>query len=366
MDVADEKQNLGDFVAINGEEEEEEFVEEEIEEEEETSERDGGINSAGEEMKHGARSDSSSSGKIFVGGVAWETTEVTFLKHFKKYGEITDSVIMRDKRTNKPRGFGFITFADPSVVEKVLEEAHVIDGRTVEVKQTVPREEMTSKGGGLKTKKLFVGGIPPTLTEDELKEYFSSYGTVVENQIMLDHSTGRSRGFGFVTFESDGTVEELISEGKTHEIGGKQVEIKKAEPKRPDGDLRSNGRAGYGGGGGANSYGGYGGGAFGHGGGFKSGGGYGGRMGGSYGGYGGGYNASSAGAYGGYGGYGYGAGFGAGFGGAMYGGAEYGVGDRYGSPGGYGGAYATGGGYGGSRGYGSGGAANGRYHPYGR
>lgn len=54
-----------------------------------------------------------------------------FSKHFRNYGEITDSVIMKEKGTGRPRGFGFITFADPSVVEKVLEDDHVIDGRTV-------------------------------------------------------------------------------------------------------------------------------------------------------------------------------------------------------------------------------------------
>ena len=55
----------------------------------------------------------------------------TFAKHFKKYGEIADSVIMKDKHTQKPRGFGFVTFADPSVIDTVLEDEHVIDGRTV-------------------------------------------------------------------------------------------------------------------------------------------------------------------------------------------------------------------------------------------
>jgi len=38
---------------------------------------------------------------------------------------------MKDKHTQKPRGFGFVTFADPSVIDKVLEDDHVIDGRTV-------------------------------------------------------------------------------------------------------------------------------------------------------------------------------------------------------------------------------------------
>lgn len=51
--------------------------------------------------------------------------------HFKKYGEITDAVIMKDRSTGHPRGFGFVTFADPVVCDRVVLDKHVIDGRTV-------------------------------------------------------------------------------------------------------------------------------------------------------------------------------------------------------------------------------------------
>ncbi|XP_062178902.1 heterogeneous nuclear ribonucleoprotein 1-like isoform X2 [Phragmites australis] len=307
----------------------------------------------------------------------------TFTKHFQKYGAITDSVIMKDKHTRMPRGFGFVTFSDPSVIDRVLEDEHVIDGRTVEVKRTVPREEMSSKDShGPKTRKIFVGGIPPSLTEDKLKEHFSSYGKVAEHQIMLDHSTGRSRGFGFVTFESEDAVERVMSEGRMHDLGGKQVEIKKAEPKKPGGgDSSSNGRYSHGSGGYRGSHRGSGGG---------SGSGSSGSSGGS------GYRSGAAAYYGstayagygrgyGYGGNaGYGSGFGAGYGGSMYGGpygayggygSAYG-GGAYGAPGGYGaGGYGA---YGGARGYGAYGGAGGmgggstggrgssRYHPYGK
>lgn len=294
------------------------------------------------------RRDLSAAGKLFVGGISWETTEETFGNYFSKYGELTDSVIMLDKQSGRPRGFGFVTYVDPAVVDKVLEEEHVIDGRAVEVKRTVPREDMQQPKGVSKTKKIFVGGIPPSFSEDEMKEYFSSYGGIVEHQIMLDHQTGRSRGFGFVTFESEDAVEMIVSQGKTHELGGKQVEIKKAEPKRAWADPSGNGARSYGGsrGSAASSYAGR----------YNSGGGYSGKEGGygsygGYGNYGGGYGGASAGFYNGYGGYGYGFGFG----GPMYGNTGYG-GSGYGVPGGYGtpGGYAASTGYGDGKGYGSG------------
>jgi len=55
----------------------------------------------------------------------------SFSKYFSKYGEIVDSVIMMDKVSGRPRGFGFVTFVDAEVASKVLQEEHVIDGRVV-------------------------------------------------------------------------------------------------------------------------------------------------------------------------------------------------------------------------------------------
>ena len=58
---------------------------------------------------------------------------------------------------------------------------------------------------------------------EEFKAYFNSFGPVTEHQIMQDHTTGRSRGFGFVSFDNEQTVEDILSHGKMHELGGKQV-----------------------------------------------------------------------------------------------------------------------------------------------
>lgn len=200
----------------------------------------GNVDSIGSEIKHStSHYESSSSGKLFVGGVAWETTKETFSDYFSKYGEIADSVIMIDKHTGRPRGFGFVTFCDPAVADMVLKIDHVIDGRAVEVKRTVPRADMNDKLVS-RTKKIFVGGIPPGLTEEEFKDYFSSFGRILEHQIMIDYKTKRSRGFGFITFENEDSVENIFAGDKKHELGGKQVEIKKAVPKRFAYDFSSN------------------------------------------------------------------------------------------------------------------------------
>ncbi|CAA6672436.1 unnamed protein product [Spirodela intermedia] len=352
----------------------------------------------GSKSKEDARNrekDGASPGKIFVGGLAKDTSLATYAKHFGKYGEMTDYVIMKDKFTNQPRGFGFVTYADPSVVDKVIEDAHVINGKQNRAlylpggnQRTIPKDPSSKD---FKTKKIFVGGLPPTYTEDELKGFFSTYGKVVDHQIIRDHHSNRSRGFGFVIFDSEQSVDDLLSNGHMIEIAGAQVEIKKAEPKKsskqPSG-YGSNSRAhsfGEGPGGYGSSYSGYGGDEYGPPppyrtpGGFGSrfGGGYGGGYGGSYGGggagetslgysgrYGGGYGGAYGGGYGGgIGGYRRDEGFGgAGDGDGAYEGSSYGSG--YNSRPGAGG-YGFGPLYGGGRGaYGS--SSTARYHPYGR
>jgi len=52
-------------------------------------------------------------------------------RHFSKYGEVTDAVIMVDPITAKPRGFGFVTFKDPGLVDSVVKEKHTLDNKTV-------------------------------------------------------------------------------------------------------------------------------------------------------------------------------------------------------------------------------------------
>ncbi|KAL6567547.1 hypothetical protein OROGR_001215 [Orobanche gracilis] len=69
-------------------------------------------------------------GKLFIGGISWDTSEERLREYFQTFGEIVEAVIMRDRTTGRARGFGFIVFADASVAEKVVTERHIIDGRT--------------------------------------------------------------------------------------------------------------------------------------------------------------------------------------------------------------------------------------------
>ena len=128
---------------------------------------------------------------------------------------------------------------------------------------------------------IYVGNLPYSTTEEELREQASQYGELTSCTIIIDRETGRSRGFGFIEMANEDEALALIEGMNGSNMGGRMLTVNKARPRAPRG-----GGGGYGGGGGGygGGGGGYGGGGGGYGGG---GGGYGGRGGGG-GGYGGG------------------------------------------------------------------------------
>ncbi|TKY57368.1 Heterogeneous nuclear ribonucleoprotein 1 [Spatholobus suberectus] len=179
-------------------------------------------------------------GKLFIGGISWDTDEERLKEYFGKYGEVIEAVIMRDRTTGRARGFGFVVFADPAVAERVIMDKHIIDGRTVEAKKAVPRDDQNTvnrQSGGIhgspgpgRTKKIFVGGLPSTITESDFKKYFDQFGTITDVVVMYDHNTQRPRGFGFITYDLEEAVDRVLY--KTfHELSGKMVEVKRAVPK---------------------------------------------------------------------------------------------------------------------------------------
>ena len=126
--------------------------------------------------------------------------------------------------------------------------------------------------------KMYVGNLPFSATETDLRTLFSDYGAVTDLFLPVDRDTGRPRGFAFVTMDTPTAMQEAINGLNEKDFMGRPLAINEARPKED--------RPAYGGGGGGGGRGGYGGGGGGKGGRSGGGGGYGGGGGG--GGYGGG------------------------------------------------------------------------------
>lgn len=80
-------------------------------------------------------------------------------------------------------------------------------------------------------KKLFVGGLPYSVTNDELQQIFAKFGTVTSAQVITDRFSGRSKGFGFVEMEEDDKVEEAIKQLNGSDMGGRKITVNVARPR---------------------------------------------------------------------------------------------------------------------------------------
>uniref|UniRef100_H3D7K3 Heterogeneous nuclear ribonucleoprotein D n=1 Tax=Tetraodon nigroviridis TaxID=99883 RepID=H3D7K3_TETNG len=165
-------------------------------------------------------------GKMFVGGLSWDTTKKDLKDYFCKYGEVVDCTLKLDPITGRSRGFGFVLFKDAESVEKVFlcPKEHKLNGKVID-----PKKAKAMKGKE-PVKKIFVGGLSPDTPEEKVREYFGAFGEVESIELPMETKTNKRRGFCFITFKEEEPVK-CIMEKKFHNIGLSKCEIKVAVSK---------------------------------------------------------------------------------------------------------------------------------------
>jgi len=182
-------------------------------------------------------------GKMFVGGLSWDTSKKDLKDYFSKFGEVTDCTIKMDQQTGRSRGFGFILFKEAASVDKVLEQKeHRLDGRQID-----PKKAMAMKKEPVK--KIFVGGLNPDTDKEVIQEYFGTFGEIETIELPQDPKTEKRRGFVFITYKEESPVKKVL-EKKFHNVSGSKCEIKIAQPKEVYQQQQYGGGRGGGGGGG--------------------------------------------------------------------------------------------------------------------
>jgi len=159
--------------------------------------------------------------KFFIGGIPREASTADLHGVFGAFGSIKDATVLTNPNGSS-RGFAFVTFhdaPDPAILSGAVE----VFGTVVTIKESVPLRAMQHR-------KLFVGGLPKDFTEEHLNNIFSPYGPIAEAQVIRDATTGESRGFGFIVFQSDTGCLAAKHQYPGH-FQGIPISIRKVEPK---------------------------------------------------------------------------------------------------------------------------------------
>jgi len=169
--------------------------------------------------------------KLFIGSLSFDTTDEGMREYFKQFGVVLDCIVMKDPKTKRSRGFGFITFKTVAMVDEVMERRpHKLDGRTVTPKRAVSREDSEKPGAHATVKKIFVGGIKDDTEEVHLKNYFCKFGRIELVEVLEDRETKKKRGFAFITFEDHDAVDKIVAT-TYHTINNHNCNVRKALPK---------------------------------------------------------------------------------------------------------------------------------------
>lgn len=80
------------------------------------------------------------------------------------------------------------------------------------------------------SKKVYVGNLPFNMTQKELQELFATYGEIEEAVVISDKYSGRSKGFGFITFKDDAAAQKAVAEMNGKEVDGRALKVNEARP----------------------------------------------------------------------------------------------------------------------------------------
>uniref|UniRef100_A0A914HNG6 RRM domain-containing protein n=1 Tax=Globodera rostochiensis TaxID=31243 RepID=A0A914HNG6_GLORO len=166
--------------------------------------------------------------KLFIGGLSLNTTDESLHAFYAQYGVLVDCIVMRDAQTKRSRGFGFVSFQSADEVDAAMTaRPHTIDGKVVDPKRAVPREQSAKAESNVSTKRLYVSGVRDEHDEETFLRYFTDFGPVAKVEIIQDKNTNKARGFAFVTFDDYDPVDKCVLL-KSHMIGGYRCDVKKA------------------------------------------------------------------------------------------------------------------------------------------
>lgn len=150
--------------------------------------------------------------KLFIGNLSYDTNSEMLRDYFGKYGNISDCNVPTDAKTRLSKGFGFVIYRESKTLDEVMKlRPHKLDGRVLEPRRAIRREEANNPAANASTTKLYIGPLQDDISQEDLKNYFKQHGNVLEVERKAH------KDFGFITFDDFDPVDKCVNM-KKHRI----------------------------------------------------------------------------------------------------------------------------------------------------
>ncbi|KAI3746697.1 hypothetical protein L6452_09136 [Arctium lappa] len=171
--------------------------------------------------------------KLYFGNLPYLCDSAQLAGIIQDYGSPELVEVLYNRETGKSRGFAFVTMSSIEDCKAVIEnlDGREYGGRTLRVNfsdKPKPKEPLYPET----EYKLFVGNLSWSVTSESLTEMFNSHGNVVGARVLYDGETGRSRGYGFVSYSTKSEMETALQALDGVELEGRSMRVSLAEGKR--------------------------------------------------------------------------------------------------------------------------------------
>lgn len=171
-------------------------------------------------------------GNIFIKNLDKSIDNKDMYDTFSTFGTILSCKVATDEHGNS-KGYGFVHFETEEAANKAIEKVNgmLLSDKKLFVGRFVPRKDR-EKELGEKAKRftnVYIKNFPEAFNEEKLREIFEEFGAITSYRIMLDDSTGKSRGFGFVAYEDPEAAEIACTEMSGKEMEGKTLYVGRAQ-----------------------------------------------------------------------------------------------------------------------------------------
>ncbi|OIV98186.1 hypothetical protein TanjilG_11583 [Lupinus angustifolius] len=171
--------------------------------------------------------------KLFVGNLPYDVDSQKLAMLFEEAGTVEVAEVIFNRDTNQSRGFGFVTMSTVEEADNAVEKfnRYDLDGRLLTVNKASPRGSRAEppprnfEAGS----RVYVGNLPWDVDNNRLEQIFSEHGKVENARVVYDRETGRSRGFGFVTFSDETEMNDAIAALDGQSLEGRAIRVNVAE-----------------------------------------------------------------------------------------------------------------------------------------